>query len=217
MGMGIGENQQATITNNSITGFEDSGVVIHGGRNEGVQISNNSLYGVFSEKDQGFALVEANGSSVNITNNTISHTTRGMLITLAEKFLVQGNLIEDSGVGLNLNGAQKNRFLTNTINNTDAFSEGIYLVNSHRYGGGISKENQFTNNYIRSEIPVNLTTVDDGFRGPVLDNQFWGSPVSWALSAESGEGYVKHLESLQNSWFKHCKRFVPGRKFLLHS
>ncbi len=189
MGMGIGDNGRTTITSNVVSGFNDSGVVVHGASPDKVLISNNSVIGVYSGKDQGFAIMEADGATVSISNNTISDTTRGMLLNEAVGFQIRNNQITGSGIGFNLNGAQNNVFSGNVINNSDQYSEGIYLVNSQRFGGGVSKNNLFANNYIRSEIPVNLTSINDGYSDITLFRPHWGTVLPRSVRNESGRQY----------------------------
>nr|WP_319539520.1 right-handed parallel beta-helix repeat-containing protein [uncultured Methanospirillum sp.] len=189
MGMGVGGNSRTTITSNVVSGFKDTGVVVHGASPDRVLISNNTVTGVNSGKDQGFAIMEADGATVTISNNTVSDTTRGMLLNEAVGFQIRSNLITGSGIGFNLNGAQNNVFSGNVINNSDQYSEGIYLVNSQRYGGGVSKNNLFANNYIRSAKPVNLTSIDEGFSGTALLRPQWGTILPRSVRNESGKQY----------------------------
>jgi len=188
-GLGIGSDHKTSILNNTISGFADTGVVVHGSSPEGIEISDNNVTGLFSGADQGFALTEANGATITIANNSISNTTRGLLLSEAMGFQIRNNVITNSGVGFNLIGAQNNIFSGNVINNTDQYSEGIYLVNSYVIGGGVSKNNLFANNYLKSAKPVNFTTIDNGFRGSELLRPQWGNVLPWSLRNNAGERY----------------------------
>ncbi|HWQ64115.1 MAG TPA: right-handed parallel beta-helix repeat-containing protein [Methanospirillum sp.] len=189
IGMGVGGNSKTTIKNNLVSGFEDTGVVVHGASPGSVQISNNTVTGALSGTDQGFAIMEADGATVMISNNTVSDTICGMFLSEAIGFQIRNNLISNSSIGLNLNGAQNNVFSGNVINNSYQYSEGVYLVNSLRNGGGISKNNLFANNYIRSANPINLTYAYTGYRGLDLTRSQWGTVLPRSIRNESGDQY----------------------------
>lgn len=189
IGMGVGGNSKTTVNNNLISGFSNTGVVVHGASPDRVQISNNTVTGVLSGKSLGFAIMEADGATVTVSNNTVSDTTYGMFFSEAVGFQIRNNLITGTGIGLNMNGAQNNVFSGNVINNSYQYSEGVYLVNSQKNSGGISKNNLFANNYIKSANPVNLTSGDTGYQGQDLLRSQWGSVLPRSIRNETGERY----------------------------
>lgn len=189
VGMGVGGNSKTTVKNNSISGFTDTGVVVHGASPDRVQISNNTITGFLSGKSHGFAIMEADGATVMISNNTVSDTTYGMLFSEAVGFQIRNNLITGTGVGFNLNGAQNNVLSGNVINNSYQYSEGVCLVNSQNSSGGVSKNNLFANNYIKSANPVNLISSDTGYQGLQLKRSQWGSVLPRSIRNETGERY----------------------------
>jgi parallel beta-helix repeat protein len=177
MGLGVGDNTNTLISGNTFTGYLDSGIVLHTGRPDNVSITGNTFTGTWSGNDQAIVTSEVNGTSITIAHNTLNQTTRGFLVYFTTSLTLQNNIITDSGIGINLNAAQNNVFINNTILNGEGEYMGVYMYNNLSLGGGPCVNNSFSNNYIQSDIPI---SVDYGGTDPNIAMDFgpiWGPGI----------------------------------------
>ncbi|MBN1165781.1 MAG: right-handed parallel beta-helix repeat-containing protein [Methanospirillaceae archaeon] len=194
--MGVGDNRETEIRENQFSGYHDSGMVFHLEYADGITVTNNTFTGDFTGKEQAISIIKAIGDSVLLTKNTIRNNTRAFLITQSANFIINDNIIEGCGIGMNLLGAQNNRFHNNRIYNDDEYSEGFYVISSDQMGGGTSQNNEIINNYIMSARPVNVSTVDH-FIGPDIDIKpgQWGFHILASLPVPSQEE-----DTYPNTW-----------------
>lgn len=185
-GMGFGDNTDTLITGNTFTGYMDTGVLFHCQAPEGVTISENRFEGSLIG-EQAVVGNQASGHGMELVNNTITGNTRGIFLSDVQKMTFRNNNLTDNGVGLNMMGASENVFLNNTIISDEEYAAGIIIANAEQIGGGPCWDNLFSNNYIESDEPLNVTyiikpSVDTYEFGPI-----WGQDINFSVAESEGD------------------------------
>ena len=175
-GMGFGDNTDTLITGNTFTGYMDTGLLFHCQSSDSVTFSENRFEGSLSG-EQAVGGSQASGHGMELVNNTITGNTRGIFLSDVEKMTFRNNHITDNGVGLNLMGASENVFLNNTLISYEEYSVGIIINNALQIGGGPCWDNLFSNNYIESDEPLNVTYIVKPSVDPYEFGPIWGAEI----------------------------------------
>jgi len=203
LGLGIGNNRNATIVANDFSRYEDTGITVHCSSADAVQITGNSFSGKNQNTGQGISVIDAYAAGVTIRKNTIENNARGVLLLFAEDVHLLSNTLRENSIGMNMNGARDCLIESNTISNSRDDAFGFLLSSGYRPGLGPTFNNTFSNNYIESAIPLLVEYLDDddpearsavGISGEDCRGSVIGSCAMTAGKAVSGPSWANDTE-----------------------
>ncbi|RTK94318.1 right-handed parallel beta-helix repeat-containing protein [Candidatus Saccharibacteria bacterium] len=168
-GIVLTESQDATVTNNQISGAQADGIYLD--QVDGADITDNIII-----DNSVTGLAANNSSSVNITNNTITDSTgRGVSLDGSTDMLIQENTITDNASdGVSTSSSSALDILDNTISSNDGSARGIALAGTT---DTLIQENTITDNAsdgIRTATSGTVSIVDND----VSNNQRHGIDIA---------------------------------------
>jgi len=214
----IGENKYTTIIDSNPSEF---GIYI---TKDSVRVTGFTIQNSIAGKNTGITIYGSDSDNVEISDNIIKNTNRGIYIDGGDRNLIDGNIITDVIGGIDIRHYANNNIISNnTIERADYV--GIEITHFSKYntvtrnvingsGCGIdlydSDENDIFLNAITEIVGYLILFIINSFNNKINQNNFMNNKLYWVFSVDSNNRWKG------NYWGKSriLPRLILVRKYI---